>query len=61
MRLRKGYKIVNDRGQVGIIDGFDSKNSRCIVSYEGVEGSSPRWCYREQIIEAYKPNGKRIY
>lgn len=61
MHLRKGYKIKNDRGKIGVITEFDSKNGQQVVSFDGVEGSLDGWCYRSQILEVYKKNGERLY
>lgn len=60
MRLRKGYKIANDRGKRGIITGFSSKNGHRVISFDGIEGNTDGWCYREQITHVYKPNGDKI-
>ena len=61
MRLRKGYKITNDRGKTGIITDFGYKNGDRTISFDGIEGSTPGWCYREQIISVYKPDGTKVY
>jgi hypothetical protein len=61
MRLRKGYKIENDRGRVGIITEFGYKNGHKVVCFDGIEGSFDGWCYREQITKVYKPDGTKIY
>ncbi len=61
MRLRNGYKITNDRGKIGVITAFGSKNGRRVVVFDGVEGSAPGWCYREQITAVHKPEGTKIY
>ncbi|MDF2800787.1 MAG: hypothetical protein K0S61_690 [Anaerocolumna sp.] len=60
MNLRKGYKIVNDRGKTGIITEFSFKNKERVIGFEGIDNSDG-WCYRNQILEVYKQNGERIY
>lgn len=60
VRLRKGYKIVNDRGRIGLITEFGWKNGERTISFDGIEGTQSGWCYRSQILEVYKPNGEKV-
>lgn len=61
LRLRKGYRITNDRGKTGIITEFGYKNGERVISFGGTEGSAPGWCYRQQITSVHKKDGTKIY